>query len=189
MTQCCHNDHSFHFSWLLHVFSWLTMFFPRLQLVCSIAKNNIDNSYHLTKYGNKMLDVNISFLKTFIFPWLFPDFDSISLIFLTFSSEFFRLCPKFQVSCHPVIDNIANKISKRQLIQYECVLPLQTWPSRPTSTRLCRGYPLHCWPHTHSLMSRSSGRGTDAILQGSLLSMPGRIWRITAAPRRANDTA
>ena len=40
-------------------FPWLTMPPPRLQFVSSIAKCNIDNSYPLTKFGNKMCKVYI----------------------------------------------------------------------------------------------------------------------------------
>ena len=56
---------------------------------CIIAKN-IDNSYPLTKYGNKMDDFKV-FEDISYNNFIFPDFDSFSGISLTFTSKYFTL--------------------------------------------------------------------------------------------------
>ena len=104
----CEQDHMYSlFGWwptmviIISKFSFFPDFpltFLLLRIVSGTAKSNIDNSYPLKKYGNKTWCQHLQ--NNFIFPWLFHDFNSFSLI--SFSSEFFPwLFPDFQVNGHP----------------------------------------------------------------------------------------
>ena len=82
-----------------HSSSLISNFFPWLKFVSIAAKSNIDNSYPLTKYENKMWDFNIIWdicKNILMFPWLWQFFINFPDLFPTFSFQNFSwLFPEF----------------------------------------------------------------------------------------------
>ena len=95
-------------------FSWL---FPDLhyslllKVVRDISKSNIDNSSPLTKYGNKMRDLQDNFTFSYFSPCLLAIFSLIYLIFSWYCHHIFLTFPWFPSEWPPSnLDKIISSI-------------------------------------------------------------------------------